>query len=671
MHDRVHPDRIGSIVAALTAARSVAILRLGGIGDVIETVPVAWSLRERLGAGVRLAWLAHPESAPLLAALPPLDEVVAIPRASAPRALSRWRAALAGHRFDVVLDLHGNLKSGAIARLSGAPVRVGFDRADCRESLNALFTTHRLPRLASTNKTRRALEVGQLLGGSGRSNGTPRFDYSFPAAARARAEKVLANVDRSRPVALLQLGRRGDVRSWPVARVADLARELARRGRHVVVTGGPTELPAADDLRLALGQEPGGAPAATFEVGTLALDEIGALFQQLAAEPGRAGVFVGPDGGALHLAAACGLRVVGLFGAQDPERTAPIGERVVVIHRRDAAPCVPCSRRECTNDEPLVCMTSIAAAEVADAVDARPRPRASAPPPAPAPSHAGRFSLVASAALVVMSVVPLLLALRRAPRWSVIHTDAAAAGVLVLVTGAIARRLGGARAGLFAGACVLLMSGYAWPVERSAIDVIAAACVTTSVFLYVVARGEEGRGARLRPGLPAAAFAIGVSAFIGGLVGLLLPLAILVVFELGERSPRRLLAPRFAIPVALFGALAVGAHSLEFGSSLLHGHVTSWAACVHFILIGLLPASIVVPFALFDHLKSRRYREDLGLADRAWRMPKAALLAALLLLLVPTFRGTTEALLGPLLALLIGSSLAHHWPPRRRRTPRS
>jgi hypothetical protein len=82
---------------------------------------------------------------------------------------------------------------------------------------------------------------------------------------------------------------------------------------------------------------------------------------------------------------------------------------------------------------------------------------------------------------------------------------------------------------------------------------------------------------------------------------------------------------------------------------------------MHFILIGLLPASIVVPFALFDHLKSRRYREDLGLADRAWRFPKAALLAAAIGLTLSVCRGTAMVLLAPLLALLLAAWCERLW----------
>jgi heptosyltransferase I len=54
------------------------------------------------------------------------------------------RRALAGRRFDLVIDLQVALKGGLAAALVRAPVKLGFDRARARD-LNWLFTTQRIP----------------------------------------------------------------------------------------------------------------------------------------------------------------------------------------------------------------------------------------------------------------------------------------------------------------------------------------------------------------------------------------------------------------------------------------------------------------------------------------------------------------------------------------------
>jgi len=52
------------------------------------------------------------------------------------------------------------------------------------------------------------------------------------------------------------------------------------------------------------------------------------------------------DSGLMHVAAGMGKPVVGIFGATDPERTAPSGPRVQLLYR--PAACSPCLQRECS-----------------------------------------------------------------------------------------------------------------------------------------------------------------------------------------------------------------------------------------------------------------------------------------------------------------------------------
>src|SRR5919107_1262175 len=73
-----------------------------------------------------------------LAADPPIRPVISDP-ARLQRDLLRMGATLRRRNFDTALDAQGLLVSGVVARLSGAPLRVGLDRN--REG-NALFLTH-------------------------------------------------------------------------------------------------------------------------------------------------------------------------------------------------------------------------------------------------------------------------------------------------------------------------------------------------------------------------------------------------------------------------------------------------------------------------------------------------------------------------------------------------
>jgi heptosyltransferase-1 len=52
--------------------------------------------------------------------------------------------ALRREGYDAAFDIQGNIKSGLVTWLSGAPARVGFDREGVRESPNLLFTNRKV-----------------------------------------------------------------------------------------------------------------------------------------------------------------------------------------------------------------------------------------------------------------------------------------------------------------------------------------------------------------------------------------------------------------------------------------------------------------------------------------------------------------------------------------------
>ena len=76
-------------------------------------------------------------------------------------------------------------------------------------------------------------------------------------------------------------------------------------------------------------------------VGDTSMRDLAALFASCS-------VFIGNDSGAMHVAAAAGLPVIGIFGSTDPEGTAPVTEQFTLI--REAVSCAPCFLRRCPVD---------------------------------------------------------------------------------------------------------------------------------------------------------------------------------------------------------------------------------------------------------------------------------------------------------------------------------
>ena len=653
-------QKAGEILNAIAGIDHVAIVRLGSIGDVIATLPIAWLLREALPAA-RISWIAHPAPAKLLHGVRAIDQVISLQRSAIPFAIRDYRRALRPLGIGAVIDLHGNLKSGVVTRLTGAPVRIGLHPKDCREHWNPLFTNHKLPPLSSGNKTRRALEIGGLLG---LSEPRLRFGLEFSPAERERARAAIGGAAGAGPVAVLQLGRLADVRSWPLEHCRELALGLLARGHRVIVLGGPDELESARALRQILPEE---TPGLRYEAGTLSLREVGALCQTLAGDAAAGHLFVGPDSGCLHLAVACGLRTIGLHGPQDPARTAPVGPGFEILYHPEVATCIPCGRRACFSSVKLACMKSITPAEVM-ARAAGGAGEVIAIPPADGESRPSAPSSRAPANHLVLISLALLLAVASGVRNSPSGPTWASVLSTVLLAGFVcfeSERIGSARTGLLGGLFLLGMWRYlAWMAAPWA--ALFGLFVNVSLFTYFESEEDRGTGKKLRVLLAAA---LALAAFwCGGWPGFLVPGLAILAFHLGEKSPRKLLRPEFLASAA--GALALAALTLATGippraSGPLPASST-WTSFLYQAFLGALPAAIFLPFALFAHFKTRRYREDLGFADRRWRFPKAAVAGGLLALVLWPGRQPEHLLaIYPLLAILIASWWERLWPSWR------
>jgi heptosyltransferase-1 len=334
----------------------ILLVRLSAIGDVLQCLHGLAALRAaRPGAAIH--WLVEDRCASVLRDHPHLDGIVVFERRALSRELRRpwlWPAAAArilrlrrelrALRPTVSVDLQVNLKGALLARLSGAPRRIGL----------SLFATEgvRLP----APPVHRADRARALLAPLGAGTATPAPAVGGVAAAGPWAEeslRALGLVPGRFAVFHPGVSGFGDFKRWPPARYADLARRLGEeRGLPVLLTAGPGEEALADEVAAASGGAARRAPP------TGSLDRLGALLA-------RAAVVVGADTGPVHLAAVLGVPTVALFGPKDPKVYAPRGPGVRVVWKQ--VWCSPCRLRRCGDP---VCMTEMRLDEVLPAVEA-------------------------------------------------------------------------------------------------------------------------------------------------------------------------------------------------------------------------------------------------------------------------------------------------------------
>ncbi len=311
---------------SLTPQRILIVL-LGAIGDVTRALPLLTRLR-RAYPQVHIAWAVEPAAAPLLEYHPALNDVILYHRTRGSLAFLSFLRVVRQQRFDLVLDLQRHAKSGIISWWSGAPIRLGFHRKNCKEG-NWLFSTHTIPPVANFS-----LKLGHYLQFAN-ALGLPDDGVHFDLRLRPEEERGVDELLRgiSRPFAAFFLGSRWPSRFWFPQATASVARSLAHDyGMEIVLVGGPGEQTFAQEVSQMLGG------AVVNVTGRTNLRDLIGIFS-------RARLALGPDSGPMHIAAATGTPVVSLWGATSPARSAPWGSEAFVV--RGSAACSPCYVRRC------------------------------------------------------------------------------------------------------------------------------------------------------------------------------------------------------------------------------------------------------------------------------------------------------------------------------------
>lgn len=363
----------------------VLVIRLSAIGDVVRTLPAVLAVRQAL-PDARLAWLVEEGAAGALEGHPAIDALWVIPRSRwgaglrsarrAPGVLSEivnFTLRLRAERFDWVLDFHGILKSGIWARLSGAPLRVGYEAAGNRgwgsREGNRFFTNSRVgvPSKRISRFERNAIlarHVWSAILGNDPASFPPEPQGSLlpvsesALTASARYFATLGGDEAAHPMTGRKIAtvaiHPGSSTStaykrWFPERFGEVADALIERGHRVIFTWGPGERDTLEAILRDMKWPAAIAPE------TPSLQHLAAIFR-------RCDLFIGNDTGPLHVAALSGIPVVGVFGPTDSTENAPYPGVTWSIVRKDVN-CA-CPKRRCLT---RACFDAVRAEDVVNA----------------------------------------------------------------------------------------------------------------------------------------------------------------------------------------------------------------------------------------------------------------------------------------------------------------
>jgi ADP-heptose:LPS heptosyltransferase len=268
------------------------------------------------------------ELSDLVEANPCLDEKVYVPGTlfrGDLRGFLRFARDVRALRPDVFVDLRSNVKSFLLRNLSGARTVLAYRKQ--RKPKRGERRLHAVENLLRT--------VFPLTGGSCGLEYPVHLREEDVRFADAFLEAQLGGNAGNRRIVVLNptVGWAIPSRLWPPEYFARLGGMIGKELRvAVVLTGAPSDREYCGEI--AEGMDPRPVVAA----GELTLGQTAALIR-------RADLLVSGDTGPLHVAAAVGTRVIGLYGSVSTERSRPIGEGHVVLKREMW--CLPCEEKVC------------------------------------------------------------------------------------------------------------------------------------------------------------------------------------------------------------------------------------------------------------------------------------------------------------------------------------
>jgi predicted lipopolysaccharide heptosyltransferase III len=327
---------------------NILVIKLRHIGDVLLATPVFTSLRQAYPEA-RLTALLNRGTEAVLAHHPELHEIL-IAEKGAMAAQLRFLRELRRKRFDCVIDLTDGDRSAFMSLATGAGVRVGFNAEHRWRGL--LYTHVAKPSPADSHRIEYDLATVRALG-LAPATPQPRVHLSpnEESAAKRMLDEVVEFGRGPKKLIMIQPGARYPLKVWPAERFAELADRLAGAVPCRILFGGDArERDAAEAVRDRTECRP------VVVAGRLSLLEFAALLKQC-------DLFIGNDGGAMHMAASVGTPVVALFGPTYPQRWGPRGAPSEILYK--GLDCRACYHPVCIRGDDN-CMRLISVDEVFD-----------------------------------------------------------------------------------------------------------------------------------------------------------------------------------------------------------------------------------------------------------------------------------------------------------------
>jgi len=312
----------------------ILVIKLRAVGDVVLSALVLPNLRAAFPESA-IDFLTETPSVDALRLQPALNRILVYDRHTM-SGLDLIRQVRRG-KYDLVIDLFGNPRTALVTRLSGARRRVGYRFRGRTYAYNVVVT----PRGGEVHNSQFNLDALERIGVPIVDRNL-RFYYGEDDAAFVQQSLSGANLEHAKLVGV-NAGGGWYTKRWHLKEFALLADRIHDRfGCTIVLTWGPGQRDEVETIARQMRSTPYIPPATTLT--------------QLAALLARCAFVVSNDSGPMHITAAVGTPVLGIFGPTRPELQGPYGAKNLTV-RNESLDCLGCNLTSCPIGNP--CMQAL------------------------------------------------------------------------------------------------------------------------------------------------------------------------------------------------------------------------------------------------------------------------------------------------------------------------
>jgi len=298
--------------------KSILLIQLWGLGESILTLPAIKTLREKYPKS-KIDILVTDRNKDAYFNNRNLDNIRVI--SLNPFAI-KWFMSKNFRTYDLVIDMEEYLNISSIIAFSLGKNRIGY-----AHGVRSLLYTKTVPYNDKQHVVYTFLDLLKPLGIKKTVDKLPQLNYS--RIDKKNVDRLLKKYNINKKNLLVGFGvgaaESAKSRMWPKERFAEVANKLIKKyNAKIILIGNKGEKNYIDDLQDLIENR-------NNSFNTAGLINVREMFYLI----GKCKLFIGNDSGPMHVAAAQGVKTIGLFGCNLPVRFAPFGKKNHSIYKKN------------------------------------------------------------------------------------------------------------------------------------------------------------------------------------------------------------------------------------------------------------------------------------------------------------------------------------------------